>query len=66
MMNWANLIGDLLQRGYTFESISRELGTIKGPGVRAMMRVQGQQPRWHTGDALIRLHTKVMRAARKA
>jgi hypothetical protein len=59
-MNWTETINDLLQRGYTFASIGREIGTT-GAAVRAMMRNQGQQPRWSTGQKVIDLHKKTMR-----
>jgi len=59
-MNWTNVISDLLQRGYTFASIGRELN-VTTPAVRAMMNNVGQQPRWHTGDKLLALHRKAMR-----
>ena len=59
-MNWTNLINDILQRGYTFEAIGREIGVTRG-AVQAMMRNEGQQPRWHTGNKLVKLHAKVMR-----
>jgi hypothetical protein len=59
-MNWTNVINDLLQRGYTFEAIGRDIGCT-GAAVRAMARNSEQQPRWNTGDKLVKLHAKVMR-----
>lgn len=59
-MDWTNTINDLLQRGYTFASIGREIGTT-GAAVRAMMKNADQQPRWSTGDKLIALHRKSAR-----
>ena len=59
-MNWTETINDLLQRGYTFASIGREIGTT-GAAVRAMMLNKGQQPRWSTGQKVIGLHKKAMR-----
>jgi len=59
-MNWTNVITDLLQRGHTFVSIGEAIN-VTPAAVRAMMKNIGQQPRWHTGNALIKLHSKVMR-----
>ena len=59
-MNWTDTINDLLQRGHTFASIGREIGTT-GAAVRAMMLNADQQPRWSTGEKIISLHKKAMR-----
>ena len=59
-MNWTDTINDLLQRGYTFASIGREIGTT-GAAVRAMMLNADQQPRWSTGEKILGLHKKAMR-----
>lgn len=59
-MNWMTTISELLQRGYTFESIGREIGTT-GAAVRAMMRNANQQPRWSTGNKILLLHKAAMR-----
>ena len=59
-MNWTQLIDDLRKRGETFESIGSTIGCT-GAAVRAISNNPEQQPRWHTGDALIKLHSKVMR-----
>lgn len=59
-MNWTNTIEDLLQRGHTFASIGRHIGTT-GAAVRAMMLNKGQQPRWSTGEKILSLHRAAMR-----
>ena len=59
-MNWNLTIDELLQRGHTFASIGREIGTT-GAAVRAMMLNPDQQPRWATGQRVIELHKKAMR-----
>ena len=57
---WPMLINQIKQRGHTFASIARDIGCT-GAAVRAMARNSEQQPRWSTGDKLVKLHAKVMR-----
>jgi len=60
LTTWTEIISDLLQRGYTLAAIGEHIGTT-GAAVRAMAIKTGHQPRWITGNELIKLHKKVMR-----
>lgn len=59
-MDWKQLITDLLQNGYTFASLAREMG-VTPAAVRAMMRNANQQPRWITGNKLVSIHRSALK-----
>lgn len=59
-MNWKTIVDELLKRGETYASIGREVG-ITSANVRMLVVNDGQQPRWPTGDKLIRMHKRLLR-----
>ena len=60
VMNWTNLIRDLLQRGYKYKDIGEFVG-MTGANISSLESNPRQQPRWQAGERLIALHKKTMR-----
>ena len=61
MTNFQRLIRDLIQRcGFSEAAIGECVGVTQ-PAISRLKLTPGAEPRWSTGDALIRLHKKEMR-----
>ena len=60
-MDWYRIIGDMLQRGETLESIGLATGT-SGVNIGNLMRDPTRNPRWHLGDAILAMHGRIMRS----
>lgn len=59
-MNWTQIIEDITKRGYTMANVARLIG-VEPVTIQALRHGRSANPQWPTGDALIRLHKKVMR-----
>ena len=60
-MDWQRLISDLRRRHLTLADIAEACGFASRGHVHDLQRGKQGEPRWSIGDALIRLHRKVMR-----
>ena len=54
------MITEMLERGETPTTIARAVD-LTSANVSALMRNESQQPRWITGEKIIKLHKKIMR-----
>lgn len=62
---WKKLIQDLIDSGMTQAEIGREIN-YKQASVSDLYNEVTKVPRWDVGDALMKLHAKQMRRARRA
>lgn len=60
-MNWSALIQDLRQRRETYKSIAETCGFASKSHVHDLASGRQTKVLWELGDALIRMHKRVMR-----
>jgi hypothetical protein len=60
-MDWTKLIADLRARGYTLQRIAELCGFASRGHVHSVAGDKSRSIVWEIGDALIRLHRRVMR-----
>ena len=63
-MNWQNLVCDL-RSVMTLEEIAKALGLKSKGAVHGISTGYQKKITWEVGDAILRLHKKAMRRARK-
>lgn len=54
-----DLVTELRECGMTFPQIAKKCGCSTG-GIEAIYHGRAKEPRWSTGDKLIRLHKRMM------
>jgi hypothetical protein len=59
-MDFQALVNDLRRR-LTLQQIADEVGAASRGHVHDLLTGKQREPRWHLGDAIIRLHKRVMR-----
>lgn len=59
-MKWKTLIQDLLNAGMTQVAIADGIG-LKQPSIVDILQEKTKSVRWETGDAIIKMHRRVMR-----
>ncbi len=61
-MDFQELIRELIEKGWTQTQIAAEAGCCQGNIVR-LTKTAGAEPRWSTGDALLKMNKYVNRNA---
>jgi transcriptional regulator with XRE-family HTH domain len=61
-MDWDTVISDIKKSGYTQEQIAEAIGVSAGT-ISELRSGKVNDPRWSSGDALLKLHAECCKAA---
>jgi predicted XRE-type DNA-binding protein len=63
-MDWTNIISVIRQSGLTQTAIAEDVGLTQ-PSLSDLANGKTAEPKWSTGDALLRIYDRVMKAKKR-